>query len=197
MKPALSVVVADFGMRPASEGSLRGCLQALAAQDTSDFIEVMLCEMPEICRELTEKIRDIVPGLQIVPCPDKDRWARKTVGARKASAPILAFVDADYLPKPSWARSILDTFQYYPEVAVVSGRIASERPNWFLRFLPDWRKAGLCRRSAGNNIAFRREAYLDCPFPEGTGADAVRLQTEALRRAHYVLWTEPNMLAIR
>ena len=94
------------------------------------------------------------------------------------------------MPQAGWLQSILDTFRYYPEVAVVSGQVAGEKVGWLRGFWP-------LQTTAGNNVAFRRTAYLDCPFPEGSGANAIRLQTAALRRARYVLRTEPGMLLMR
>jgi hypothetical protein len=96
------------------------------------------------------------------------------------------------MPQSGWLRSVLEAFQYYPEVAMVRGSMAGERGGWWHP-----RKAGPAVETAENNVAFRREAYLDCPFPEGAGAKVVRLQTAALRRAGYVLWTEPAMQVMR
>jgi hypothetical protein len=45
-------------------------------------------------------------------------------------------------------------------------------------------------------VAFRREAYLDCPFPIGSGKQGVALQSASMRRARYVLWEEPSMKVI-
>jgi hypothetical protein len=190
MVPAISVVIASFGVREASWAGLRSCLEALAKQDGAESIEVVLCEMPELHGEVPEDIRDLVPGLRVIKCASTDLLARKTWGAQHARAPILAFLDADCLPQADWLRSLLETFQYYPEVAVVSGGAT--------RWLSLWRrKAGTARQSAHNNVAFRREAYLDCPFPERVGiSKAVRLQSAALRRARYLLWVEPKMNAV-
>lgn len=52
---------------------------------------------------------------------------------------------------------------------------------------------GPTRSTATHNVAFRREAYLDYPFPAGSGAKAVALQSAAMLHAHYVLWTHPGM----
>ncbi len=130
-----------------------------------------------------------MPGLRQVECANRDPWARKTAGAREAQAPLIAFVDGDCILQPGWMTALLETFHFYPEVAVLRG---STPASWW-----EWRKAGRVRSGAANNVAFRREAYLDCPFPEGSGARAVAMQSAALRRAHYVLWAEPAMQVIR
>jgi len=189
VKPAISVIVAGFGVREASWDRLRSCLQAVAAQEIAEHVEVLLCEMAELYGEVPEDIKDTLPGLRVLRCATDDLCARKTLAAQKATAPIVAFLDADCMPQVGWLRSILDTFRYYPEVAVVGGQVAGERASW-LRVL--WPVP-----TTAENVAFRREAYLDCPFQEGSGADAVRLQSAALRRARYVLWTESAMLLMR
>ncbi len=190
VKPVVSVIVAGFGVREASWDRLRSCLQAVAAQDIAEPVEVVLCEMPELHGEVPEDIQDTLPGLRILRCATGDPCVRKTLAAQNATAPIVAFLDADCMPQAGWLRSILDTFRYYPEVAVVSGQMAGEKIGWLRSLWP-------VPTTAGNNVAFRREAYLDCPFPEGSGANAVRLQSVALRRARYVLRMEPAMLLMR
>jgi hypothetical protein len=192
MKPAVSLVVSGFGVREASWDRLRMCLRAVARQEAGP-VEVVLVKMTELHGEVPEDIRDILPGTRIVRCENSDPWARKTVGARAAASPIVAFVDADCMPQLGWLQSLLEVFQYYPEVAVVRG---VEERNWLRRMLPGRRAVGPARSTAANNVAFRREAYLDCPFPEGAGAKAVPLQTAAMLRAGYVLWAEPAMQVI-
>jgi hypothetical protein len=149
--------------------------------------------MTELHGEATENLLDILPGTRIVRCENSDPWARKTAGAREATAPILAFMDADCMPQDGWLQTMIEVFQYCPEVAAVHGQ---DERSWLGRILRCRRGAGPARSTAANNVAFRREAYLDCPFPAGAGAKAVELQTRALQRAGYVLWAEPRMRVI-
>jgi len=172
--------------------SLRGCLEAVTAQEVAQPVEVLLVEMAS--SKVSEEMRDRLPGVTLLACPDSDRWAQKTWGARHASAPIVAFLEADCLPQEGWLRAILDTFQYYPEVSAVRGQ---DVHNWLHRLVPGRRGAGPTGWTAETNVAFRREAYLDCPFPDGSGSEAVQLQTAAMRRAGYVLWGDSAMQVIR
>jgi hypothetical protein len=107
----------------------------------------------------------------------------------------VALLDADCMPQAGWLSSVLETFRYYPEVAAVHGRMAGESGGWLRRFLhgPDAVHGGPARYTADNNVAFRREAYLEYPLPAGSGSRAVKIQTAAMLRAHYVLWAEPAM----
>ncbi|MEO5922914.1 MAG: glycosyltransferase family 2 protein [Bryobacteraceae bacterium] len=196
MTPTVSIVISGFGSRGASWDRLRNCLRAVAAQDVAGQVEVVLLDMPELNRELPGDIRDLIPQLRQVSCASVDPWVRKSAGARSATAPILVFLDADCVPEDGWLSSMIETFRFYPEVAVVRGCVEEDGLNW-RRLVPERRVAGPTAATAENNIAFRRDAYLDCPFLEGSGVDAVRYQTAALRRAHYVLWAEPRMQASR
>lgn len=188
MRPLVSIVVSGFAVREASWDRLRSCLESISRQDAGP-VEAVLVERAGLAGEVSEELHDAVPGLRLVECANPDPWARKTAGAREAQAPLVAFVDGDCILQPGWMGTVLETFHFYPEIAVLRGSISA---SWW-----EWRKAGLVRSSAANNVAFRREAYLDCPFPEGAGARAVARQSAALRRAHYVLWAEPAMQVIR
>jgi hypothetical protein len=186
----VSIVVSGFGVREASWDRLRSCLDALGRQGNP--LEVLLVETAGLPGEVPDDIRDILPDFKVVCCPSSDPWARKTAGVRAAASPIVAFVDADCMPQPGWVQTIRETFQYFPEVAVVHG---CEEQGWFARLFPS-NQPGPTRSTASNNVAFRREAYLDCPFPEGSGARAVAIQSASMRRARYVLWAEPGMRII-
>lgn len=192
MRPLVSIVVSGFAVREASWDRLRSCLQSIARQEAGP-LEAVLVERAGLSGDVSNEMRDILPGIKLVECTNSDAWARKTAGARAAEAPLIAFVDGDCLLQPGWVASLLETFHYFPEVAVMRGATDGQ---WWERLLT-LRRAGPVRRSAANNVAFRREAYLDCPFPEGSGARAVALQSAALRRARYVLWAEPQMRVMR
>jgi hypothetical protein len=190
VKPAASIVVSGFGVREASWDRLRSCLEAIARLEGD--AEVVLVANASLPGEVSADIRELLPSLKTIACDSSDPWARKTAGAKAATAPIIAFVDADCMPQTGWLASVLETFHYFPEVAAIRGR----EEHWFRRFL-DTRHPGPVHTTASSNVAFRREAYLDCPFPEGSGARAVALQSAAMRRAHYVLWSEPGLHIIR
>ncbi|MFM2124353.1 MAG: hypothetical protein RL328_804 [Acidobacteriota bacterium] len=195
MVPALSVVIGGFGRRQATWDRVRDCLQAIAAQ-TAGPVEVVLCRIPELPGEAPQDLAEITPNLKILQVHIEDEHARRTFGVRAAAAPIVALLDADCMPQSGWAAALLETFEFYPEVAVVHGRMKGETVGWIRRFL-DPKIASPAKVTATNNAAYRREAYLDYPLPEGSGARAVRLQSAAMRRAGYRLWQEPAMVALR
>ena len=140
---------------------------------------------------------DGLPAIHVVFNDSRDPWVRKTAGAKAATAPIIAFLDADCVPENGWLGSMLEVFRFFPEVAVVRGPVEKDGIDWRKLVLPDRRAAGPTAVTADNNVAFRRDAYLDYPFREGMGSDAVGLQSAALRKAHYVLWMNPSMQVVR
>lgn len=160
-------------------------------------VEVVLVEIPELNGDVPADIRDLISLLRVVSCDSRDPWARRTAGAHEASAPLIVFLDADCVPETRWLGSMQEVFRFFPEVAIVRGPVEQDGLDWRRLMLPDRRVAGPVGSTAENNIAFRREAYLDYPFPVGMGAEALSLQTAALRRAHYVIWSEPAMQVTR
>jgi hypothetical protein len=199
---SVSVIVSDFGEREPSWDRLRSCLGALAEQQGIGRTEVVLCEMPSLFGRVPEDIREMLPNLRIVRCDTTDPHARKTVAVRQASGSIVAFLDADCLPQAGWLQRLTDTFRYYPEAAMVHGRMVGQDGAWqgqVRRFFcgSEAREGAPAQFTATNNAAFRREVYCEYPFPAGSGKDAVRIQTAAMLRAHYVLRSEPAMLVLR
>lgn len=194
--------MSDFGEYPPSWARLRSCLDALAQQEGIEQTEVLLCEMPGLHGQITDDLRESLPKLQLIRCDSTDAHARRTFAVRQSSGSVIAFLDADCLPQAGWLQRLTDAFHYYPETAMVHGRIVGETRGWqrALRqffFGAESAVGAPARYTATNNVAFRREVYCEYPFPEGSGKQAVRIQTAAMLRAHYVLWREPAMLAIR
>lgn len=194
MGPALSVIIAGFGTREPSWDRVRACLHALATQQVSK-LEVLLCHIPELPGKVPQDIGDICPGTKLLESAGKDANSRKTEAVRSAGAPVVALLDADCLPHPSWAKALLEAFDYYPEIAALTGRMLGEKPAWFERAFPG--TAGPARVLATSNVAYRREAFLDYPLLAGDPVEAVMLQSSAMRRAGYVLWSDPEVQVLR
>ena len=198
----VSVIVSDFGQREPSWERLRSCIGALAVQQGVEQTEVLLCEMPWLYGQVPDYICELLPNLRIVRCDSTDPHSRKTMAVREAAGSVVAFLDADCLPQAGWLRQVNDTFHYYPEAAMVHGRMVGEDGRWqgqLRKFFcgPDSTEGAPAHFTATNNAAFRREVYCEYPFPAGSGGQAVRIQTAAMLRAHYLLWREPAMLVLR
>jgi glycosyltransferase involved in cell wall biosynthesis len=99
--------------------------------------------------------------------------ARKRAAA-EARSPILHYIDDDAVPQPDLLERIRDTFDRFPQAAVVGGRIQVTLPeclpDWFSAYFSGYYSqfnlpyAGIVRLSDvtefpfGANISFRREA---------------------------------------
>lgn len=114
--PEITVVIPHFN----EPVDLDRTLAALARQrEDGVSFEVIVVdngshEMPvAVCAryDRVRLVREPVPG----PGPARNR------GARLAEAPILAFLDADCVPEPGWARAIAETFAAHPEIDVIAG----------------------------------------------------------------------------
>ena len=103
--------------------NLRLCLLALDAQRTVDTsFEIIVvdngsAEMPEAaCSGLADVrlVREPIPG----PGPARNH------GAAIARADVLAFIDADCIAQPGWAKAIIEMMRDHPEIDLLGGDIA-------------------------------------------------------------------------
>jgi glycosyltransferase involved in cell wall biosynthesis len=75
------------------------------------------------------------PGLTVLREDTPGAYAARDTGIRRASAPVIAFTDADCVAAPSWLRSILTGMQD-PQVGVLLGRCRyPAEASFALRFL--------------------------------------------------------------
>ncbi|MBD0415673.1 glycosyltransferase [Oryzicola mucosus] len=116
--PRLSVIIPHLN----EPGDLIRCLRSLDAQRTDiSLFEIIVVDngskvLPtDACKAIpnVRLERELTPG----PGPARNR------GASVARADLLAFIDADCLAEPGWARSIIDFMDAHPDVAFLGGAI--------------------------------------------------------------------------
>ncbi|MFN7922850.1 MAG: glycosyltransferase [Bryobacteraceae bacterium] len=120
-----------------------------------------------------------------------------------ATGDWVAIVDADCIPGPSWLRVLRADLAANPEAAAVSSRTMYAGRSWLERisgllsrsYLDPGRR-GSTRFISGNAACFRREVYLRHPLPEGLGAFASRIQSEAFLREGETFLFDPELLVI-
>jgi cellulose synthase/poly-beta-1,6-N-acetylglucosamine synthase-like glycosyltransferase len=203
--PLLSVVVvSDYaaGGRGAWD-DIRASLAGLAAQRGDIELEVLVVEDAALAERVPPDLLDPCPGARLVLVAESESYALKNAGARAAAAPLVAILDADCVPRPGWARAILDAFDRDPAVAAVSGRTdyggGTSRDRIFAlltRGYLDPGSRGSTRFVSNNNAAWRRAVLLAHPLPTGLGPFAARLQSEAALRAGARFSFEPDMRAV-
>jgi len=113
--------------------------------------------------------------LKIIPAPGLHYYELKNCGAKHSSSDIVIFLDSDVIPEDGWLASLLESFQWL-EVCVVGGHTYVPPENLYkktyglihLDHSDHIQDGELLEREyfAANNVAFRREIFESCPFPD-------------------------------
>jgi GT2 family glycosyltransferase len=191
-EPTISIVIPTAGRhrRP----MLAGCLAALVAQlddvPGAEVVVVLDGDDPADGRP------EVPAGVRVLARPKGGPAAARNHGWRATSAPVVAFLDDDTVPRPGWLRALADAFAAHPELAGIGGEVVPLRPhNLVSRTLTDHGHLAHRRGADGNwrlitaNAAFRRNALdavggFDERFPHASGEDldlCERLVTAGLR----------------
>ena len=201
-EPVVSVViVSDYaGGTSGSIDDYRHCVRALAAQDFDEPVEFILSESDQFRDSFPDDLAGILPSLRVVFSPERTAFGLKNEGVRQASAPFVVILDADCDPEPGWLRSAVESLRAHPDVAAVSGRTLSRLvsgPGRFAsladRVVGDEGAAGPTAHVALNNIAFRRDFYLEHPLSSAAGSCGFAFYSQGLLRAGHTLWFDPGM----
>ena len=195
VRPDISVIIATRNRA----GMLREALGHLAAQETGHAVTY---DVVVVDNGSSDETRDVVAHFKArYPVPLRyvyegtagKPWALNA-GLRSASGKILAFVDDDITPVPTWLRAVWSCFKEEGADGV-AGRVlpvwADGRPAWLTDYVVDHigqmgcldhgnvrlsNLQGHSCRWVGGNMAFRREAAqrvgdYDIRFSEGRGDD--------------------------
>lgn len=197
------VVVSDYASTATrSWNDERRCLDALAAQDFPEPVEILLLESDRFRDTIPHDITDRV-NVRIVFDSAATSYGLKNAGVRAASAPLVALLDADCRADRDWVRLCVDALRARDDIAVVSGRTFYDGNGIVERVLclltrsyQDPGHEGETEFASNNAVGFRKQVYLEHPLPEDLGPFSARIQTESIRRAGGVLWFEPGMRVI-
>jgi len=114
-RPRLSVVVPFYN----SERTLQACIESLLAQEFSGgSTEIILIDNRST--DASSSIASEYPELIVLNEQTPGAYAARNAGIRQASAPLIAFTDADCVVDPDWVGSIVDGMQA-PETAMLIG----------------------------------------------------------------------------
>ena len=198
------LIVSDYqssGQR--SWNDERECLQSLAALDLDQPVEYLLCEDSRFEGEVPEDLFAILPGMRTLFVQNADSYTLKNAGARAATTPLLALVDADCRPTANWLRVAVETLRKRPEVAGISGRTVypgTDRAERILALLSraylDPGRTGPTGFLSNNCAVVRREVFVKYPLPEKLGAFSSRIQSEEMLRAGGVLWFDGRVRVV-
>lgn len=199
-EPSLSVVIATYRR----DEPLVRCLQSLgAARPPHGGHEIIVVDdgggmaraalaRAGVAAELIE-----LPANRGQPCA---QW----IGARRARAGTLAFLDDDAVVAPDWMTQILDFFAAAPGAAAVVGRVEALRLDHILartrQQIYDVRDrryrdaGGLASHVSGGNFAIHRDALLEVGgFPIGLPLGADDELSLRLLRAGKTIGYNPSM----
>ncbi|MCB9883182.1 MAG: glycosyltransferase family 2 protein [Planctomycetes bacterium] len=165
MKSRLSIIVCAFN----EEERTRACLESLFAQDLGrDDYEITFVDDGSLDR--TEDVAmgsfaahpvDDLPTYRYVRIEHAGLCAARNTGLRHSGADLIAFVDADAVAEPDWARRLVEHFEACPETEVCGGRVQILNPESRTASRLDlWHYDESDRRCIiGCNMAFRRQVF--------------------------------------
>lgn len=204
MRSVTVLIVSDYaGGQEKSWNDLRVALAAWREQDYQDSVDYVLVESSRDAERIPADLFEILPALRVETADADTSYELKNFGVARATTDIVAIVDADCVPTPTWLRVMMRTFAAHPDAAAVSGlttypaRSMMERVLGLLsRSYLDPGRAATTRFISGNAAGFIRARYLAHPLPEGLGAYASRIQSEAIRHDGGVFYFEPEMQVV-
>lgn len=100
---------------------LNACLDALAGQQDAPTHEILVVDNGS-----TDGPAAVVEGraqVQLLSEPKRGSYAARNTGLRHARGEILAFTDADCVPRPDWLARGVETLDADPGLDLVAGRI--------------------------------------------------------------------------
>lgn len=116
--PKISVIVPVWN----GEAVLGRCLAALAAQTLPhQAYEVIVVDNGST--DATVEIARGFAGVRLLSEPAPGSYAARNMAIGVATAPLIAFTDADCVPAPDWLECALTAASRHPEFGVLAGRI--------------------------------------------------------------------------
>lgn len=116
--PFVSVIVPVLDQPEA----LRSCLQCLEAQDyPPERLEVLVVDNGS--QTVPHDVVDSFPRARLLHEPRPGSYAARNLGLAHARGEVIAFTDADCLPRPDWVRRGVEGLHPIHGAAVLAGRI--------------------------------------------------------------------------
>ena len=195
--PICSVVIPSYR----SAATIRATLLALRQQDFPGPFEVILVDSGD--DETAAIATREFPEVQVIHRPSQtEAPLARNLGAERARADVLAFVDSDCRAAPDWLRRLYETLQQGYEAAggVVSNANGETLASWagyvceFREFMPK----GVVRDAEDLvecNVIYRRAAFEAAGgFPLGCFPQEGQLFHQTLRRQGARLRLDPTIL---
>lgn len=194
------VVVSDFEERGArSWRSERAILESLARQDIEQPFEVVLLESEQQRDAVPRDLTAICAGSRVAYAPETQSARLKDFGVGQVTAELVAVLEADCVPNPSWLRVLVDVLRRRPDVAAVSGRTSYGSETTYRRALSlvdrsfdDLGRPGVTGYVSNNGALYRRSLLERFPYPPAASPfTSSRLRMQAMREAGHLFYFEP------
>lgn len=185
--PTVSVIiVSDYELDPATKSwrDASVALDAIAAQDFSGPVELIVVESKRFRDHVPAELRSRLPGARWHFIEASGSSALINEGIRLAGAPLVAHLDADVAPAPDWLRTLTGVLRARPEVAIAIAKTVYPGTGLLQRCLQLLDRSyihpgasGLTPDVGTDNYVARREALLASPISDG----APFLQMDAIQ----------------
>jgi hypothetical protein len=171
-RPFVSLVVETHEAQRDGEGDMP-FTEVLAALEAQSYgranFEILVVLAPEAPSWLAE-LAGARPGLEVVLSVSETYFGMKLEGAAAARGDVIAFIDSDVKPSPTWLASLVAALADGADVSLAQVRYVPRFLSRWLDFvdwghvqaLPDGRASSL----VANNVAFRSDVWKRFPFDE-------------------------------
>lgn len=170
--PRISIVVETANTRPGEYDDVFATIDALNDQTLArDDYEVLVIVNPEVHSTLAADVRTRAPHVRVVEAPGAYYFPQKNLGAERARAEIVGYVDSDCTPPRTWADAMLDAFaRHDAQMFAAQGPLFMDpgilTAGFSVRNFPHQQGSTECRVAgmAMCNMAVRRADIVADPF---------------------------------
>jgi len=195
--PTVSVIIPSYRSWPLIEQTLT----ALQRQTYRDAVEIIVVDSSDDGSH--EQIAAAFPDVRLIHLTEQTNpGGARNRGIEAATAPLIAFVDADAVPEDRWLEKIVAAHEAHPDFAGIGGSISNANASMvvarvahlleFSGYTPSW-PARAARVIPTCNLSFKRGALEGVRFLESTwGNEDVEL-VERLRSEGALIWFDPTI----
>ena len=123
--PSVTVVVPVFN----GEHDIGRCIDALLTQDYARHAAIDLVVVDNGSTDATRaRLTPYEPRIRVLHEPRRGASAARNTGIQAARHPLIAFTDADCIPRPWWLRELVGHAQANPQAHFVGGPIRALPP---------------------------------------------------------------------
>ena len=199
------VVVSDYlASERKNWADERAVLQAFAAQDLAEPFEIIVVAPERHRQECPDWMVGLVPGSRIHFAPHERSSQLKDAATPLCTGGLIAVVEADSVPAPSWLRRLVEAMDREPAIDVMSGRTTYGDHSSLRRVLGVLDRAWMDPGQPGpstdvsNNGALYRRALLErFPYPDEPSAFvSARIRNRAILASGARVCIEPRAVMV-